>query len=214
VTESLAKNVPVIAYAAGGIPHQILHGVNGYLLKVGDTEGVAQHLFNLCTDDELYLTISGKNPNGGGRGRGIREEFTSVFQAVNWLFLCNEIIQPNSGILQLDSKSSLTKSKSIFSSSSKDDVKKILSENQDKATQSGDQEEEEQEEGEGGGEEEIEKKEKEEFRQELEKRKKEVKESIRESGEEESKDPSLIEIEMKSAEKKFIRNRIKLAGKG
>eukprot|EP00624_Nannochloropsis_granulata_P006562 evm.model.NODE_49373_length_27502_cov_28.034180.1 len=47
VTEAIAKGVPVVAYAAGGIPFQIRHGENGFLVPVGDTNAVAEHLYNL-----------------------------------------------------------------------------------------------------------------------------------------------------------------------
>ncbi|KAI9008064.1 hypothetical protein BC832DRAFT_530386 [Gaertneriomyces semiglobifer] len=58
VTEALAKGRPVVAYAAGGIPHQIHDGCNGYLVKIGDVDTVVQRLYELLTDDKLYRKMS------------------------------------------------------------------------------------------------------------------------------------------------------------
>ncbi|KAI8919748.1 hypothetical protein BC831DRAFT_515681 [Entophlyctis helioformis] len=52
VTEALHKGKPVVAYATGGIPLQIQHGVNGYLIETGNTGQVTDTLFRLLTDDE------------------------------------------------------------------------------------------------------------------------------------------------------------------
>jgi glycosyltransferase involved in cell wall biosynthesis len=57
VTESIYKNVPVIAYKAGGIPLQIKHGFNGYLVDIGDYEQVAEHLYDLFANHELYSNL-------------------------------------------------------------------------------------------------------------------------------------------------------------
>ena len=45
--------VPVIAYASGGIPHQIQHGRTGFLVQTGDVEGAAKRLVELVTDEGL-----------------------------------------------------------------------------------------------------------------------------------------------------------------
>ena len=58
VTEALLAGVPVIAYASGGIPLQIKHGMTGYLVETGKTDAVAEHLRQLLTDQALYSAIS------------------------------------------------------------------------------------------------------------------------------------------------------------
>lgn len=58
VTESIAKGVPVIAYAAGGIPHQIQHSRTGFLVPVGDIDQVVEYLVLLCSDRERYEGMS------------------------------------------------------------------------------------------------------------------------------------------------------------
>lgn len=58
VTEALMKGKPVIAYRTGGIPLQIKDGVNGFLVKPGNTDQVAKHIFDLLTDEKLYNQMS------------------------------------------------------------------------------------------------------------------------------------------------------------
>ena len=48
----------MIATLAGGIPLQIQHGKNGFLVDVSDTDAVAEHMFQLWTDQELYDRMS------------------------------------------------------------------------------------------------------------------------------------------------------------
>ena len=62
VTEAIIKGTPVIAYAAGGIPHQIKHGVTGFLVKTGDIDKVADYLFQLIMkkNTELYDRLAEK----------------------------------------------------------------------------------------------------------------------------------------------------------
>jgi len=54
VSEAIHKGKPIIATRAGGIPLQVQHGKNGYLVEVGDSAQVAKHLYELWTDSGLY----------------------------------------------------------------------------------------------------------------------------------------------------------------
>ncbi|CAB4400235.1 unnamed protein product [Rhizophagus irregularis] len=83
VTEALAKGVPVIAFKAGGIPLQIKHGETGFLADIGDTEQVADYLFTLFNDQELYQRMSKKAVET------LNEQYFTVFQTLNWLYLIN-----------------------------------------------------------------------------------------------------------------------------
>ncbi|TPX62984.1 hypothetical protein PhCBS80983_g00131 [Powellomyces hirtus] len=83
VTEALQKGVPVIAYAAGGIPHQIQHGRTGYLVKIGDIAKVVHYLERLVTNESLRATMSKTAQDRVG------EEYFTVFSAINWLYLAN-----------------------------------------------------------------------------------------------------------------------------
>ncbi|KAG8835729.1 hypothetical protein FRC17_001520 [Serendipita sp. 399] len=54
VSEAIHKGKPIIATRAGGIPLQVQHGKNGYLVEVGDSGAVAKHLYDLWTNTQLY----------------------------------------------------------------------------------------------------------------------------------------------------------------
>ena len=56
--EALACEVPVIATAVGGLPEVVRDGANGYLLPVGDVEGMAAAALGLLRDEELRREFS------------------------------------------------------------------------------------------------------------------------------------------------------------
>jgi hypothetical protein len=81
VSEALHHNKPVVATRAGGIGLQIRHGISGFLVEVGDTDKVADHLFDLYTDEKLYERMS-------KRARGcVSDEVGTVGNAACWLYL-------------------------------------------------------------------------------------------------------------------------------
>lgn len=51
------KNIPIIAYASGGIPYQIKPGMTGYLIKTGDYQSVAALLVKLMVSPGVYDRI-------------------------------------------------------------------------------------------------------------------------------------------------------------
>lgn len=87
VSEALFHGKPMVLYRAGGMPLQVIDGVNAFVVPVGKTQQVAQHLFNLLSDEQLYERMS----------RAAREKVSSEFFTVNnvtcWLFMCNELIE-------------------------------------------------------------------------------------------------------------------------
>lgn len=94
VSEAIHKGKPVIATRAGGIPLQIENGKNGFLVDVGDTDAVAQHLFKLWTDGDLYNRMSTYGLNH------VSDEVSTVGSALDWLYLSaklsrGETLQPN-----------------------------------------------------------------------------------------------------------------------
>lgn len=94
VSEALHKGKPVIATLAGGIPLQIQHRKNGFLVDVGDTEAVAKHLFELWTDPELYARISRYAANS------VSDEVSTVGNTLSWLYLASKLskgvsVRPN-----------------------------------------------------------------------------------------------------------------------
>ena len=57
VTEALIKGVPVIAYASGGIPLQIIDGYDGYLFPVGAFELVAAKMREMVDNPGLVRSL-------------------------------------------------------------------------------------------------------------------------------------------------------------
>jgi len=87
VTEALMKGKPVIAYRAGGIRLQIQEGRDGFLVEVGDTGQVAQHLYDLLTNDDLYQQMSLAAPYLASR------DYRTVPNALCWLFLAVYLLE-------------------------------------------------------------------------------------------------------------------------
>ncbi|OQE16726.1 hypothetical protein PENSTE_c023G03107 [Penicillium steckii] len=94
VSEALHMGKPVIATLAGGIPLQVQHGKNGFLVNVGDTEAVADRLFELWMDHELYSRMSRY------AAHSVSDEVSTVGNMLSWLYLASKLskgvsIQPN-----------------------------------------------------------------------------------------------------------------------
>ncbi|RDV32588.1 N-acetyl-alpha-D-glucosaminyl L-malate synthase BshA [Lysinibacillus capsici] len=53
--EAMACGVPCIGTNVGGIPEVIEHGVDGYIVELGDTEAVATYATHLLQDEEQLL---------------------------------------------------------------------------------------------------------------------------------------------------------------
>lgn len=84
VSEAMHKGKPVIATRAGGIPLQVDHGKNGFLVDVGDTDAVARHLFELWTNRPLYHRMAEHALNN------VSDEVSTVGNALNWLYLASK----------------------------------------------------------------------------------------------------------------------------
>ncbi len=52
--EAMACKVPVVGAHAGGLPEVVEHGVTGYLLPVGDVDGMAEAAVGLLADPERH----------------------------------------------------------------------------------------------------------------------------------------------------------------
>ncbi|RAL01741.1 putative trehalose synthase (Ccg-9) [Aspergillus ibericus CBS 121593] len=94
VSEAIHKGTPVIATKAGGIPLQVADKKNGFLVEVGDTDAVAQHLFDLCTDEDLYQRTK------KFALENVCDEVSTVGNALNWLYLASKLskkeeVKPN-----------------------------------------------------------------------------------------------------------------------
>ncbi len=60
VTEGMAFGKPVIGSATGGIMMQIWPGVNGYLLRAGDSDQLSKALLTVLSNDELRRSLGVK----------------------------------------------------------------------------------------------------------------------------------------------------------
>jgi glycosyltransferase involved in cell wall biosynthesis len=85
VSEALHKGTPIIATRAGGIPLQVQDGKSGFLVKPGDHDAVAKHLYHLFTDSELHSTMSEY------ASRHVSDEVSTVGNALAWLYLTDEL---------------------------------------------------------------------------------------------------------------------------
>ncbi|KAI8820358.1 uncharacterized protein EV422DRAFT_573927 [Fimicolochytrium jonesii] len=86
VTEALQKGVPVVAYAAGGIPHQIIDEKTGFLVPVGNVEQVVERLHALVTNPKLRERLS------RAARQNVNEDYFTVVSAINWMFLFNHVL--------------------------------------------------------------------------------------------------------------------------
>lgn len=53
ILEAMYFKKPVVAYAVGGIPEQIIHNETGILVPHGDYEGLKNAIYKLCADSKL-----------------------------------------------------------------------------------------------------------------------------------------------------------------
>lgn len=81
VSEALHKGRPVIATNAGGIPLQMQHGKNGFVVEPGDSKAVAGHLIDLWTDRDLHRNMSEY------AAESVSDEVGTVGNALAWFHL-------------------------------------------------------------------------------------------------------------------------------
>ena len=67
ILEAMARGLPVAAYAAGGIPEQIVSGQSGLLVPCGDEAGLAEAVLRLLSDRFLAKTLAGRAMEAWGR---------------------------------------------------------------------------------------------------------------------------------------------------
>lgn len=79
VLEALACGIPAVATAVGGIPEQIVDGVTGRLVPVGDAETMARRVTQLLEDDEARLNM------GAAAAADARRRFDLEDQATAYL---------------------------------------------------------------------------------------------------------------------------------
>ncbi|KAF2093965.1 UDP-Glycosyltransferase/glycogen phosphorylase [Rhizodiscina lignyota] len=85
VSEALHKGIPIIATLAGGIPLQVTHEKNGFLVEPGDYKAVAGHLATLFKDEEVYRRMSRY------AARHVSDEVSTVGNALCWMYLADAL---------------------------------------------------------------------------------------------------------------------------
>ena len=55
--EAMAKAVPVVAFACGGIPEVLEDGKDGYLVSLGDSQTMAERILNILQRKELRISL-------------------------------------------------------------------------------------------------------------------------------------------------------------
>lgn len=73
--EAMASEVPVIATRSGGLPEVVTDGENGYLLPVGDVDGMAARAIEILSDEALQRRM-------GRNGREVAETAFNVDKIV------------------------------------------------------------------------------------------------------------------------------------
>ncbi len=73
--EAMASEVPVIGTRAGGLPEVVIEGENGYLLPVGDVEGMAERAIEILSNPDLQRRF-------GRAGRELADEKYNVSRVV------------------------------------------------------------------------------------------------------------------------------------
>ena len=73
--EAMASEVPVIATRAGGLPEVVIEGESGYLLPVGDVDGMAERAIVILSDPALQRRL-------GQAGRQLADEQFNVSRVV------------------------------------------------------------------------------------------------------------------------------------
>jgi glycosyltransferase involved in cell wall biosynthesis len=75
---------PIITYDQGGPPRQVQKGT-GFVVKTGDTQGVADRLYRLFTDDAMYARMSAKTAR-------VSEQAYHMANMANWLRLMQDVV--------------------------------------------------------------------------------------------------------------------------
>lgn len=79
VSEALWKGVPVVATNVGGLPLQVIDGVDGYLVNNGDNKTISNRLIKLLKDDKLRMEM-------GKAGRDhVKRNFLVTRHLLDWI---------------------------------------------------------------------------------------------------------------------------------
>jgi trehalose synthase len=89
VSEALYKETPVVASKVGGIPLQVIDGLNGFLHNPQDLKGFSGSIIKLLKDEKLRAAM-------GKAGREhVKKNFLITRLMLNWLDLMNKYLSEN-----------------------------------------------------------------------------------------------------------------------
>ncbi len=80
VLEAMARGIPTVATAVGGIPQAIEDGVNGFLINVDDIEALSERLIALLEDVALRETVGVASRNTVLRSFSITQSVNKVIE--------------------------------------------------------------------------------------------------------------------------------------
>ncbi|KAL9655602.1 hypothetical protein ABK040_002266 [Willaertia magna] len=87
VSECLAKGKPMVIYRTGGMPLQVLEGDNCFVIERGNTKEVADKLYQLLTDNQLYETMS------RSAKEKLKYEFFTVNNTMQWIYMACKLLE-------------------------------------------------------------------------------------------------------------------------
>ncbi len=86
VSEALWKGTPVVASKVGGIPAQVVDGINGYLVRPNDYVGTAKKVMDILSDKNMRKEM-GRNAK-----RHVKENFLVTRHIEEWIDLWVEML--------------------------------------------------------------------------------------------------------------------------
>jgi trehalose synthase len=86
VSEALYKGTPVVASKVGGIPIQVMDGVNGFLHSPHDLKGFSDSVIKLLKDEKL------RGKMGKTGKEHVKKNFLITRLMLDWLYLMNKLL--------------------------------------------------------------------------------------------------------------------------
>ena len=86
VAEALYKGTPVVASNVGGIPLQVVNGVNGFLHEPHNLRGFSDSVIKLLKEEKLRVTL------GNAGKEHVRKNFLITRLMLDWINLMNKVI--------------------------------------------------------------------------------------------------------------------------
>jgi trehalose synthase len=89
ISEALYKGTPVVASKVGGIPLQVIDGVNGFLHNPQDFKGFSDSVIKLLKDEKLRTAM------GQAGKEHVKKNFLITRLMLDWLVLFNKVLSEN-----------------------------------------------------------------------------------------------------------------------